>query len=265
MAQGIEFIGMTEDGRYQYIKTNGKVFVSKRNLHEKNEIEIIDQPKKISEILSKDEIEETEVDELANAFGKNVGKGSNKHPASTLKDVFGEALKDVSDKNVSEQQVQDQTLKIIAKLEQAGIIFQVENNKKLQKNVLLNAEEKLMNEIEVSKNRQNKRLQDATYEANEFAANIYGIDSGRPKWQLLLARSGANVFFMIWFIVSSVTFTPIMFFLGMIGVQVKSSPLKWLFTILIYIGLLILIWVIVANIAGYENIGVWPNKPPVAG
>ena len=117
-----------------------------------------------------------------------------------------------------------------------------------------------MNEIEVSKNKQSQRLQDATYRANEFAANIYGIDSGRPKWQLALARSGANVFFMIWFIVSTITFTPIMFFLTMIGVQVKSSPLKWLFTILIYFTLILFMLFVTGKIVGPDNWASWPNN-----
>lgn len=258
MDRKLEFIGMTEDNKYEYRKEGGKTFASKKKLHNENEI----KQQTIHEIIQAEKIEETDVNQLADTFGNSMKSKGGKSNGDALKDVFKSALKDVSDSRITEEQVNDQTLKIIAKLEQAGIIFQVENNKKLQKNVLLNAEEKLMNEIEVSKNRQSKRLQDATYEANEFAANIYGIDSGRPKWQLLLARSGANVFFMIWFVVSTLTFTPIMFFLGMIGVQVKSSPLKWVFTILIYIGLLVLVWVIVANIAGYENLPVWPNKPP---
>lgn len=260
MAQKLKYLGQTTDGRFEYEKQNGKTFTSKKQLHDDSQTqEVIDTPKKMNEIINAEKISETDVDELANSFGKGVGRGGKKYPASTLKDVFGDALKDVSDNTVTEEQVQDQTLKIIAKLEQAGIIFQVENNRKLQKNVLQNAEEKLMNEIEVSKNRQAKRLQDATYDANEFAANIYGIDTGRPKWQINLARGGANVFFMIWFVVSTLTFTPIMFFLNMIGVQVKTSSLKWMFTIIIYIGLLVLLWCVIAWIAGPENIAVWPN------
>jgi len=254
----LEFLGMTEEGKYEYKKLNGKTFASKKKLHNDGDETV----ETIHEIIKADEIETTDVDKLAGTFGNTMKSRHGKSNGDALKSVFKDALKDVSNAKITEEQVNDQTLKIIAKLEQAGIIFQVENNRKLQKNVLLNAEEKLMNEIEVSKNRQSKRLQDATYEANEFAANIYGIDSGRPKWQLLLARSGANVFFMIWFVVSTLTFTPIMFFLGMIGVQVKSSPLKWVFTILIYMGLVLLMWVIVARIVGYENLPVWPNSAP---
>jgi len=259
MQKGFKFIGTTADGLYQYEKQNGQVFQSRKKLHDDSE-----PIRKINEIISSDKVEETDVEELAESFGRGLKHKEGEAPGATLKNVFKQALLDVTDKNVTEEQVNDQTLKIISKLEQAGILFQVENNKGLQKKVLLNAEEKLMNEIEVSKNKQSTRLQNATYQANEFAANIYGIDSGRPKWQLALARSGANVFFMIWFIVSSITFTPIMFFLTMIGVQVKSSPLKWLFTILIYFAVIIFFYSVIARIAGYENVPLWPNKAPEA-
>lgn len=253
----LEFLGMTEEGRFQYRNSKGKVFETTKQLHE-------DPILSVAKIVKSDNIEETDVDALSAAFGKTMQKKSGKESGEVLKEVFRDALMDVADKSVTEVQVNEQTLKIISKLEQAGILFQVENNRNLQKKVLLNAEEKLMNEIEVSKNKQNQRLQDATYQANEFAANIYGIDSGRPKWQLALARSGANVFFMLWFIISTITFTPIMFFLTMIGVQVKSSPLKWLFTILIYFGLLIFLLFVIGKIAGYEHWPIWPNRAPVA-
>jgi hypothetical protein len=250
---GVEFLGVTQDGKFQYRNNNGKIFTSKKQLHD-------DPTLAVSKIINSERVEETDVDQLSQAFGKTMQKKSGKENGEMLKEVFRDALMDVTDKNVSEEQVNEQTLKIISKLEQAGILFQVENNKGLQKKVLLNAEEKLMNEIEVSKNKQSQRLQDATYRANEFAANIYGIDSGRPKWQLALARSGANVFFMIWFIVSTITFTPIMFFLTMIGVQVKSSPLKWLFTILIYFTLILFMLFVTGKIVGPDNWASWPNN-----
>ena len=256
MEKKLEFLGITEDGKFRYQNAKGKVFESTKQLHE-------DKALTVSKIIKSDQINETDVDLLSQAFGKTMKKKSGKEGGEVLKEVFKDALRDVADKSITEDQVNDQTLKIIAKLEQAGILFQVENNRGLQKKVLLNAEEKLMNEIEVSKNKQNQRLQDATYKANEFAANIYGIDSGRPKWQLALARSGANLFFMIWFIISTITFTPIMFFLTMIGVQVKSSPLRWLFTILIYFGLLIFFWFVIGRLVGYDHWPIWPNKAPI--
>lgn len=252
MEKKLEFLGLTEDGKFKYMNSKGKIFESARQLHE-------DQSLSVVKMINAEKVEETDVDQLSTAFGRTMQKKSGKENGEVLREVFKDALMDVTDKTVTEQQVNEQTLKIISKLEQAGILFQVENNKSLQKKVLLNAEEKLMNEIEVSKNKQSQRLQDATYQANEFAANIYGIDSGRPKWQLALARSGANVFFMLWFIISTLTFTPIMFFLTMIGVQVKSSPLRWLFTILIYFGLLVFFWFVIGKLVGPENWPIWPN------
>ena len=107
MAQKLTFLGMTDDGKFKYEKGNGKVFTSKRNLHEKKDGESDDTSKKVHEIIKSDKVEETNVDELAASFGNKMGKGSKKYPASTLKDVFGSALKDVADKNVTEEQVQD--------------------------------------------------------------------------------------------------------------------------------------------------------------
>ncbi len=252
MNKKLEFLEITEDGKFRYRNSKGKVFETTKQLHD-------DATLSVTKIIKADRVDETDVDMLSQSFGKTMQKKSGKENGEVLREVFKDALMDVSDKTVSEEQVNEQTLKIIAKLEQAGILFQVENNRNLQKKVLLNAEEKLMNEIEVSKTKQARRLQDATYQANEFASNIYGIDSGRPKWQLALARSGANVFFLIWFIISTVTFTPIMFFLTMIGVQVKYSPLKWLFTILIYFGLMIFFWFVIGKLVGPEHWIIWPN------
>ena len=253
------FLGM-EDGKYKYEKENGKVFLSKRRLHELGIEDPIVDNQNLIHVAKNNVATGEDIDKLSDSFSNSMNR-KDKNIGEDIGNILKQSIRDTMDKDVTEKQLEEQTIKMIANLEQAGIVFQVENNKRIQKKVLSNAEEKLYNEIEVSKNKQELRLQDATYKANEFAANIYGIDSGRPKWQLALARGGANVFFMIWFIISSLTFTPIMFFLTMIGVQVKKSGLKWFFTILIYIAMLVGIWMIVVSIAGWDNIPLWPNRP----
>ena len=255
------FIGM-EDGKYKYEKENGRTFLSRKKLHKDGIEDVIVDNRDIVNIAKKELETGDDFDKLTDSFSGLVNR-KDKNIGDGIGEILKKSIRDTMDNDISEEDIEKQTYKMIANLEQAGIVFQVENNKNIQRKVLSNAQDKLYNEIEVSKNKQELRLQDATYKANEFAANIYGIDSGRPKWQLALARGGANVFFMIWFIISSVTFTPIMFFLTMIGVQVKKSPLKWFFTILIYLAMLLMLWMIVVSIAGWDNISMWPNKPPV--
>jgi p-aminobenzoyl-glutamate transporter AbgT len=46
----------------------------------------------------------------------------------------------------------------------------------------------------------------------------------------------------------------------MIGVQVKSSPLKWLFTILIYFALILFMLFVTGKIVGPDNWATWPNN-----
>jgi hypothetical protein len=173
---------------------------------------------------------------------------------SDIKNVFTNAVDEIKDKDVKQADIQDQTGKIIEKLHQSAIIHSFQNNEDIQNKVVQSAEENVLAEIEIRRNQQIRKVENATYDALIDSAQNFGIDSGRPMWQLKLAKFGSGFWFIIWYLISFFTFTPITVFLKMIGVQVRSAKLKWLFTVLIYLGFtLLVVWIVIGISLGDWN------------
>lgn len=138
------------------------------------------------------------------------------------------------------------TEELLESVHQEAIAHTIKYDVDMQKKVMAGAASHVLSELEVRHQEQKKKVQDATYNAIEDAANNYGISSGRPMWQLKMAQAGSAFWFVIWFVISTVTFTPVIFFLKMIGVQVKSAKLKWMFTLLMYLMVMFLLFVLIS-------------------
>lgn len=135
----------------------------------------------------------------------------------------------------SKEDVADETDKMIEKVQQTAIVHTIKNNEEVQKRVLESAEEQVMSSIEIKRNEQALKVVKATYNANKDACENLGLsDEGRPMWQIRVAKVINNFWFIVWAMVSSVTLTPIIFFLKRIGTQVRSVKLTWILTLLFY-------------------------------
>lgn len=135
----------------------------------------------------------------------------------------------------SKEDVADETDKMIEKVQQTAIVHTIKNNEEVQKRVLESAEEQVMSSIEIKRNEQALKVVKATYNANKDACENLGLsDEGRPMWQIRVAKVINNFWFIVWAMVSSVTLTPIIFFLKRIGTQVRSVRLTWILTLLFY-------------------------------
>lgn len=257
--KNFQFI-MEREGMYYYKYDNGKTFKSRKKLHEDEE-EVIEKTYEVisqraEEVVSqkprpakKDgKATEEEMSKLVDSFSLAMANDPNaKAPAAHVAEAFKVALTNLSDREVSAEDIDVETQKLAMKLEQAGIIFQVANNSTLQKKVLANSEKKLMNELEVGTQRQTRRLQEATYDANQDALENAGLRKGSPMWLIRIAKITSGFWGVVIVILSFFTVTPIVMLAKSLGVQIKNSPLKWILTMLLYFGLAFLVFAIVAN------------------
>ena len=162
-----------------------------------------------------------------------------------------EAHKNQDQGSLADKKPKEKTEELLEMAHQEAIIHTIQNDEGVQKKVIQGAEEHVLSELEVRKQEQTKRVQDATFDAIEDAAQNYGIDSGRPLWQLRMAQVGSSFWFIVWFIISSFTFTPVLFFLKMIGTQVENAKLKWTFTVLLYVLLIFGLFMWISKLAGW--------------
>lgn len=171
---------------------------------------------------------------------KNVGEaitevGKNTR-VPTIGDVVKTALDDLSNTQVKKVDIEDQTEKMIEKVNQSAVIHTIRTNEEVQKIVLDSAEEQVRSELEIKRNQQMVKVVKATYNANKDACENLGLDDeGRPMWQIRIAKLINNFWFIIWAIISSITITPVIFFLKRIGTQVKSIKVTWILSILFYV------------------------------
>ena len=153
------------------------------------------------------------------------------------------------------EEIDDETSGIIKKVNQQAVAHTLKTSEDIQKKVLENAEERVLSEIEIERNKQMLKVIKATYDANKDACENLGLDSdGRPMWQIRIARIINNLWFIIWAFISSFTLTPIIFFLKRIGTQVRSAKLTWIlafvFYILIIVAMVVSIYFIVKTSTG---------------
>jgi hypothetical protein len=231
------------------IKLNGKHKKEKKPLYiYEDEVDDIEQ------VFEEDDEDEEEYEEEIKIESTNLEKAV---APNTLKKVVNEALEDLKNHDVSVQNVEDQTDKMVEKVHQSAVMHTVKNNDNVQKKVLQSAEEEVLSSIEIKKNKQQLRVVRATYNANKDACENLGLDeAGRPMWQITIAKVINNFWFVVWALISFFTLTPIIFFLKRIGTQVKSAKLKWLLAFLFYIMILFLLFLLIATIWSKN-----PNAP----
>lgn len=174
-------------------------------------------------------------EEIGNALTQ-VGKDTK---VPTMREVVTNALDDLNNKEVKKEDVENQTEKMIEKVNQSAVIHTIRTNEDVQKRVLESAEEQVMAELEIKRNEQMVKVVKATYNANKDACENLGLnDEGRPMWQIRIAKAINNFWFIIWALISSLTLTPIIFFLKRIGTQVRSAKLTWLLATLFYLAII---------------------------
>lgn len=176
------------------------------------------------------------------------------NPVVEKKELFQhvvEAHKNQDPSNIVDKKTKEKTDELLEMAHQEAIIHTIQHDEGVQKKVVKGAEEHVLTELEIRKQVQTKKVQDATFDAIEDAAQNYGIDSGRPLWQLRMAQVGSSFWFIVWFIISSFTFTPVLFFLKMIGTQIENAKLKWTFTVLLYLMLIFGLFMWISKLSGW--------------
>lgn len=207
--------------------------------------------------IFEDSTEEESFEEVLNETINEIVPKVKSTTPSIKKTVTG-VIDDLQNHKVKHDDVVDQTDKIIEKVHQSAVMHTVKNNDGVQKKVLASAEEQVLSSIDIKRSTQQLKVVQASYNANKDACENLGLsDEGRPMWQIRVARVINNFWFIIWAIISTFTLTPIIFFLKRIGTQVKSAKLTWVLSGVFYLGVLFILFLIIATI--WNNAGSAPE------
>ena len=145
--------------------------------------------------------------------------------------LFQKKEKQITPSNTQEE--------IISEMHNVAMVEQVKNNDQVKEKILNQANESINAGIEDIKNKNTKKLQDSTYNANKDACQNYGVVESAPIWQIKLMKIGSGFWFIIYFIFATFTFCPINVFAKGIKSIFKNVVISVIFAILCYLIIMV--------------------------
>ena len=130
---------------------------------------------------------------------------------------------------------------VINALQNKKILETVKNDKDVDKQLTDNAKSVINTHINTIKKNAEKTNQHANFSVNEMACDLYGVNQDCPKWQQKLMVIGNSVWFVIYWVIASVSIVPLNFFIKMIGGIIKKNWVVCLIAVLFYVIILLLI------------------------
>lgn len=117
-----------------------------------------------------------------------------------------------------------------------AIVAQVQNNEELQKELLGSADTVIHSKVNAIKAKADQEDKETHFNNKKGACDCYGFnETTTPKWAVNFMNFFHNVFIVIWIIVGSFTFAPIVFVGKKIGVIVSRTWVAMVLAFVIYI------------------------------
>lgn len=117
-----------------------------------------------------------------------------------------------------------------------AIVAQVQNNKDLQKELLGSADTVIHNKVNAIKARADQDDKETHFNNKKGACDCYGFnETTTPKWAVNFMNYCHNVFIILWIIIGTFTFAPIVFVGKKIGVIVSRTWIAMVLAFVIYV------------------------------
>ena len=139
---------------------------------------------------------------------------------------------------------------IVDKLHDTAVVSLAKNDEETNKRILEQAKSSIDNKLSTIEQDNATALQKSTYNANSEACQSYGIDNEVPVWQIKLMKAGHAFWFVIYFIIASVTICPVKVFFKGINSFIKSTWLAVAVAIIVYLAVTVVLPVISAYMGG---------------
>jgi len=129
----------------------------------------------------------------------------------------------------------------------------IRNDEATQKQFIDQARKTIDNGLDTLDKKSLKERQDANFSVNAEACNAYGIEKSVPLWEIRLMRWGHNFWFVIYFVVASLTIAPVNIFFKGISYFIKKTWAAVLIAVIMYT----LIFIVLPAILSYYGINYW--------
>ena len=120
-----------------------------------------------------------------------------------------------------------------------GVVHVVSTNEGVQNQILDTAEKVVRNKAEAIANQTTKEAQISALEVNRDACENYGVSKDVSLWKVGLMKAGSAFWFVVYFIIASLTIAPITVFMkGLLG-SVKKIWLAIIIAIVFYLFIVV--------------------------
>lgn len=201
--------------------------------------------------------EEIKAKEAAQATRTESSQTLAQVPPSPIKVQFSPTLKkkDESDKVPAELQDAKKGSAVAGEMVntvfEQGVVHVVSTNEGVQNQILDTAEKVVRNKAEAIANQTTKEAQMSALEVNRDACENYGISKDVSLWKVGLMKAGSAFWFVVYFIIASLTIAPITVFMkGLLGSVKKiwlAIIIAVVFYLLIVVGIPLLTYLIPKN------------------
>lgn len=164
-----------------------------------------------------------------------------------MDEIVDDIVDDIEESNTDNSIEVFNTLKaenpheVINALQNQKILDTAKNDEEVGKRLEENAKKVINIQLDTLQKQTEKDNQQASFSVNEMACGLYGVNEDCKKWQQRLMTLGTAFWFIIYWIIASVSIVPIHFFIKMIGGIIKKNWVTCLIAIIFYVIILLLV------------------------
>lgn len=115
----------------------------------------------------------------------------------------------------------------------------VTNDEETKKKIVEHSKQQIDNEIEINNNKAESDKIETKFKCNKEACKIYGVVDAVPLWQQRMMVVGYSIWFVIYFIIATLTIAPISIFAQKLTKIVVKSWAAILIAVVLYLIIVI--------------------------
>jgi len=158
-----------------------------------------------------------------------------------------EAVKQPSQLEVFDKLAHTDTEKVLNAVTNQTALELIKTDANVALQVETQAKEQIGTHLEIQKIKTIQKKTEATFDTRKNACRVYGVEDSVPAWQQKLMAIGSGVWFVIYFIIASVTIAPISTFALKLNVIFKKTWIAIVVAVIVYLLIAVVTPVILAT------------------
>lgn len=132
-----------------------------------------------------------------------------------------------------------QVIDVVRAVQNQKTIALAETDEEVQAQLEQNAKQSINDSMKVVTNESASRVNESHFDLHKTASKMYGFKEARPLWQQKMMVVGAAIWFVIYFIIASLTVCPISVFSDVFNNIFKKAWLGVVVSMVVYLAMVV--------------------------